>query len=87
MKNIDFSQYLQGPNSTWMEWQKYIIVQVNPNIPIMVHPPHRDPAKFGRVLLYSPYLFGKELFPMQDKLISNKQTHFQKQNFSDRLTQ
>ena len=38
------------------------------------HPPHGCPAKFGHVLLYSLYLFGKKLFSMQDKLVNNKQT-------------
>ena len=46
------------------------------------HPPHRYPAKFGCVLPYSPYLFGKKLFSMQGKLVNNKQAHFLKQNFS-----
>ena len=45
------------------------------------HPPDRYPAKFGCVLLYSPYLFGKKLFSMQNKLVNNKQTHFFKQIF------
>ena len=38
------------------------------------------PAKFWRVLHYSPRLFGKKMFSMQDKLVNNKQTHFLKQN-------
>ena len=29
---------------------------------VKVHPPHRYPAKFGRVLLYSPFLLGKNFF-------------------------
>ena len=32
----------------------------------MKHPRHSFPAKFGCVLLYSPFLFGKKLFSMQD---------------------
>ena len=38
------------------------------------HPANRHPAKFGYILLYSPYLFGKKLFPTQDKLVNNKHT-------------
>ena len=38
-----------------------------------------SPAKFGHVLIYSPCLFGKKLFSMQDKLVNNKQTHLLKQ--------
>ena len=34
-----------------------------------------SPAKFGHVLLYSPCLFCKKLFSVQDKLVNNKQTH------------
>ena len=37
------------------------------------YPSHRYPAKFGRVLLYNPFLFDKKLFSMQDKLVNNKQ--------------
>ena len=46
------------------------------------------PAKIGHVLVYSPCLFGKRLFSMQDKLAKNKQTnkHFLKQNFSETIT-
>ena len=51
-----------------------------------MHPPHSCPAKFGRVLLYSPYLFGKKLFSMQEKLVNNKQTHLLKQDFSEKIT-
>ena len=51
-----------------------------------LHPPHSCPAKFGRVLLYFPCLFGKKLFSMQGKLVDNKQTHFLKQNFSETIT-
>ena len=36
-------------------------------------------AKNRYVLLYSPCLFGKELFSMQNKLVNNKQTHLLKQ--------
>ena len=50
------------------------------------HPSHKYPAKFGYVLFHSAYLFGKEFFSMQDKLVNNKQTHFLKQNFSDTIT-
>ena len=50
------------------------------------HPSHRYPAKLGYVLLYSSYRVGKKLFSMQDKLVSNKQTHFLKQNFSATIT-
>ena len=44
------------------------------------------PAKIGHVLVYSPCLFGKQLFPMQDKLVNNKQTHLLKQSLSETLT-
>ena len=43
-----------------------------------VHPPDRYPAKFGCVLLYSPCLFGKKLFCIQDKLVNNKHTSWNK---------
>ena len=33
------------------------------------------PAKIACVLAYSPCLFGKRLFSMQDKLVKNKQTY------------
>ena len=55
-------------------------------LPSSDYPPHRYPAKIDSVLLYSPCLFGKKLFPMQDKLVNNKQTHFLKQNFSETIT-
>ena len=35
------------------------------------HPPHGYPVKFCHVLLYSPYLFGKKLFSLQEKIINN----------------
>ena len=38
-----------------------------------VHSSHTYPVKIGCVLLYSPYLFCKKLFSMQDKLVINKQ--------------
>ena len=41
---------------------------------LQLHPPHRFPAKFAYVLLYSPFLFGKKLFSMQNKLVNNKHT-------------
>ena len=41
---------------------------------LKLHPPHRCPAEFSYVLLYSPYLCGKKLFSMQDKLVNNKHT-------------
>ena len=50
--------------------------------PLNWQPSHSFPAKFTNVLIYFPFLFGKKLFSMQDKLVSNKQTHFLKQNFS-----
>ena len=53
---------------------------------LFIHPPHRYPAKFGHVLLYSPYLFGKKLLSMQDKLVNNNQTRFLEQNFSATIT-
>ena len=40
---------------------------------------HSSPAKFAYVLLYSPFLFGKELFSMQDKLVKKKETYILKQ--------
>ena len=43
------------------------------------HLPHSCSAKFAYVLLYFPFLFGKKLFSVQDKLVNNKQTHFLKQ--------
>ena len=58
--------HLQGSSTT-----HYHILPV-------LHPPHKYPAKFGCVSLYVPYLFGKELFSMQDKLVNNKHTHFLK---------
>ena len=42
------------------------------------------PAKIGHVLVYSPCLFGKRLFSMQDKLVKNK--HFLQRNFSETIT-
>ena len=48
----------------------------------IMHPPHSYPVKFGCASLYSPYLLGKKLFSMQDKLVNYKQTHCRKQNFS-----
>ena len=50
------------------------------------HPPHNCPAKFVYVLLCSPFLFGKKLFSMQEKLMNNKNKHFHKQNFSTTIT-
>ena len=47
--------------------------------------PHKYPDKFGYVLHYFPYLFGKILFSMQDKVVNNKQTHFLKPNFSAKI--
>ena len=47
---------------------------------------HVHPAKIERVLVYSPCLFGKKLFSMQDKLVNNKQTHFLKQHFTETIT-
>ena len=44
------------------------------------------PVKIGRVLLYSPCLFGKKLLYVQDELVNNKQTHWLKQNFSETIT-
>ena len=38
------------------------------------HPPYSCPAKFGYVLLYFRFLFGKKLFSMQDWLVNNKHT-------------
>ena len=49
-------------------------------------PPHRCPAKFALVLLYSPFMFDKKLISMQDKLVNNNQTHFLKQNVSATIT-
>ena len=42
--------------------------------------------KFVYILLYNLFLFGKNLFPMQDKPVNNKQTHFLKRNFSVTIT-
>ena len=52
-------------------------------IALYAHPPHRYPAKFVSVLLYSPYLFGKKLFSMQDNLKNNTQKPFLKHKFWD----
>ena len=59
---------------------------LNSLLPGWGHPTHSCPAKFVYLLLYSPVLFGKKLFSMQDKLVNNKQTHFLKQNFSATIT-
>ena len=40
-----------------MTWDEDII-----GVLASCHPPHRYPAKFGLILLYYPYLFGKKLF-------------------------
>ena len=56
-----------------------------PCLVVFWHPPHGYHAKFGHVLLYPPYQFGKELLGMQD-IVNNKQTHFRKQNFSETKT-
>ena len=43
------------------------------------------PAKIAHNLLYSPSLFGKKLFSVQDRLVNNKQTHLLEQNFTETI--
>ena len=50
------------------------------------HPPHRYTLQKLAVLFYFACLFGKKLFSIQDNLVSNKQTHLRKQNFSETIT-
>ena len=44
------------------------------------------PSQICYVLLYSPFLFGKNFFSLQNKLVNNNQTHFLKQHFSAMIT-
>ena len=92
--NNDHLQSLVWRNSRTIQVQFFNLVipwppdlcMFSEHLPVLTHPPYRYPDKFGRVLLYSPYLFGKKLFSMQDKPVNNKQTHFLKQNFSASIT-